>query len=169
MKTDAAILERLARFAITAPLAGDDEALAELAAVLEPRRYRAGEEIIRKGEAGDCAFLLAEGRVEVFDFTMDAEPFTRAVLDAEQAPLFGEVALVGGGERIATVRARTDCVCWILTRDGLAALGDRHPRVGWRLLMPIARLLAAHLEKTNRDVLRLFEALVLEVEHKTIY
>lgn len=169
MKVDGSVIERLKRFAVLASLAGDENALGELAGILEPRRYDAGQEIIHKGDRGDCAFLLVEGSVEVFDYTMDAEPFTRAVLDASLAPFFGEVALVGGGERIATVKARSACECWILQRKALIELGDRHPAIGWRLLMPVACLLAAHLEKTNRDVLRLFEALVLEVEHKTIY
>lgn len=169
MRVDATVLERLKRFAFVEGLADDQAALTELAGILESRRYRAGEEIIRKGERGDCAFLLVEGSVEVFDYTMDAEPFVRAVLDASMAPLFGEVALVGGSERIATVGARSECACWVLSRQALLDLGNRNPAIGWRLLMPVAHLLAGHLEKTNRDVLRLFEALVLEVEHKTIY
>lgn len=168
MKAGLDNLERLRAFPLMAPLQDDPQALGLVAEILEERVYRSGAEIIRKGEHGDCAFLLVDGEVEVFDYTMDQEPYTRAILGADMHPLFGEVALVGGGERIATVAARTACTCWILHRDAFADLGNRHPAIGWKLLQQISRLLASHLEKTNKDVLRLFEALVLEVESKTI-
>ena len=168
MKPTPEVLEHLSNFLLMKPISDHEEQLALVAESLEERHYKAGAEIIHKGEKGDCAFLLISGEVEVFDYTMDQEPFTRAILNAGMHPLFGEVALVGGGERIATVAARTDTRCWVLTREAFNRLGDRHPEIGWRLLHQIAKLLAGHLEKTNRDVLRLFEALVLEVEQKTI-
>lgn len=168
MKATPEVLARLRDFPLMAPLADREGQLALVAEILEERLYRAGAEIIRKGEHGDCAFLLVDGEVEVFDYTVDQEPYTRAILDADLHPLFGEVALVGGGERIATVAARRDSRCWVLRREAFIGLGDRHPEIGWRLLHQVAQLLAGHLEKTNRDVLRLFEALVLEVEQKTI-
>jgi CRP-like cAMP-binding protein len=169
MKPTPEVLEHLASFLVMRPISEHQEQLALVAESLEERSYRAGVEIIHKGEKGDCAYLLVKGEVTVFDYTMDQEPFTRAILTAELHPLFGEVALVGGGERIATVTARTDCRCWVLQREAFIRLGDQHPEIGWRLLHQIAQLLAGHLEKTNRDVLRLFEALVIEVEQKTIH
>ena len=162
------VLEHLSSFLLMRPISEHREQLATVAAVLEERRWKAGEEILRKGERGDCAYLLVEGEVAVYDHTMDQEPFVKAILGAAQHPLFGEVALVGGGLRIATVTARTDCRCWVLSREAFTRLGDRHPEIGWRLLHQIAQLLAGHLEKANHDVLRLYEALVLEVESKTI-
>ncbi|MDP2360705.1 MAG: cyclic nucleotide-binding domain-containing protein [bacterium] len=161
-------LPLLGAFPLTAPLAGDPAALELLAGILEERRYRAGDQIVHKGERGDCAFLLVDGEVEVLDYTMDREPYTRAVLDSAEHPLFGEVALVGDGERIATVEARTNCLCWVLRREAFERLGDQHPRVGLALLRHVAHLLAGHLQKTNRDVLHLFEALVLEIEQKAV-
>ncbi len=169
MKTTPEVLEHLSAFLLMKPISEHHDQLALVAASLDEQDYRAGAEIIRKGEHGDCAYLLVKGEVTVFDYTMDQEPFTRAILNSGQHPLFGEVALVGGGERIATVTARTDCRCWVLRREAFIRLGDQHPEIGWRLLHQIAILLAGHLEKTNRDVLRLFEALVLEVEQKTIH
>lgn len=168
MKATPEVLEHLSNFLLMRPISDHREQLALVAETLEERTYRAGAEIIHKGERGDCAYLLVQGEVTVFDYTMDQEPFTRAILSADLHPLFGEVALVGGGERIATVTARSDCRCWVLKREAFIRLGDQHPEIGWRLLHQVAQLLAGHLEKTNRDVLRLFEALVLEVEQKTI-
>jgi CRP/FNR family cyclic AMP-dependent transcriptional regulator len=168
MKATPEVLEHLSAFLLMRPISEHREHLAQVADILEERCWKAGQELIHKGERGDCAYLLVEGEVAVFDHTMDQEPFVKAILDSAQHPLFGEVALVGGGLRIATVAARTDCRCWVLSRAAFEQLGDRHPEIGWRLLRQIAQLLAGHLEKANHDVMRLYEALVLEVESKTI-
>lgn len=159
----------LGAYKLFEPIADDPEAMALVAGILELKTYARGEEIIHKNEEGDCAFILLSGEVEVFDYTMDQEPFTRAILTGEMHTVFGEVALVAGGKRIATVAARSTSRCGILHRQAFRKLGDARPDVGWKLLWQIAQLLSMHLEKTNQDVLRLFEALVLEVEHKTIY
>jgi CRP-like cAMP-binding protein len=95
---------------------------------------------------------------------MDGEPYVKAVLSDQDAILFGELALVGSDVRTATVRAQTGCICWVLERRDFLSLGEENPRLGWLVLLEIARLVAERLKRTNLDVLRLFEALVMEVE-----
>ncbi|MEW6753679.1 MAG: cyclic nucleotide-binding domain-containing protein [Candidatus Latescibacterota bacterium] len=158
------VREQLGRFALVRQVVGDDGSLDLVAACLRPARYGAGQAIVTKGEPGSQAFLLVRGTVEIVDFTMDGEPYVKAVLTESDALLFGELALVGGDVRTATVRARTDCECWVLEREDFLRLGEEHPRLGWLLLLEIARLLAVRLKRTNQDVLQLFEALVMEVE-----
>ncbi len=168
MKVDEQILERLVRFRIVEPLEGERELLKRFAGILESAKYEAGQPIVSKGEEGREAYLLVKGTVEVFDYTIDDEPFTRAILRDADNILFGEVALVSDSRRIATVTAKTDCECWILRRGDFIRLGNENPRLGWLILQRIAALLAKHLERTNQDVLRLFEALVNEVEHGAV-
>ena len=167
MKPTAEIRERLAQFAIVRQIAGNPEQLDRVAQILRPVTYAAGEEIVRKGEAGSEAFLLVEGNVEIVDFTMDGEPYVKAELLDKYQILFGEMGLIGSDVRTATVRARTRCTCWVLAREDFLHLGDEHPQLGWLVLLEIARLLAERLKRTNEDVLRLFEALVMEVEGET--
>lgn len=169
MKAHPELIQRLAAFQLFSAVSQDEEVLAMIAGVLEEKSFAAGEEILHKNDTGDCAYLLLEGEVEIFDYTMDQEPFTRAVLTGELNAVFGEVALVGPGKRLATVVSRKPSRCAVFHREAFQQLGDRRPDIGWALLKEIARILAGHLDKTNQDVLRLFEALVLEVEHKTIW
>jgi CRP/FNR family cyclic AMP-dependent transcriptional regulator len=169
MKARSELVQRLKSFPLFGAVSQDDEAMGMIAEALEEKSFAAGEEILHKNETGDCAYLLLDGEVEIFDYTMDQEPFTRAVLTGEMNAVFGEVALVGPGKRLATVVSRKPSRCALLRREAFQQLGDSRPEIGWALLKEIARILAGHLDKTNQDVLRLFEALVLEVEHKTIW
>lgn len=168
MKPTPELSERLKQFTLFKPIAADQAGLDAVASILQPTAYPAGETIIHKGDIGDQAFLLVEGTVEICDYTMDGEPFVRAILQGSDSVIFGELALTRNDKRTATVIARTACTCWTIRRDDFIRLGDQNPYLGWQLLQQIAKVLAARLEKTNQDVLTLFEALILEIEHKAI-
>ena len=67
------------------------------------RNVAAGEVVFREGEAGDALYIVARGTVEVLH---DQAGQTLAELGDGQA--FGEMALLSGGTRTATVRAKVD-------------------------------------------------------------
>jgi voltage-gated potassium channel len=81
--------------------------IAEVARLLRPRDYPAGAVIMRRGEPGDRMFFIAEGEVEI---RLMPEPL---YLGAGQ--FFGEIALLTGGPRTATIVANTPCT--LLTLD----------------------------------------------------
>jgi voltage-gated potassium channel len=76
--------------------------IADVARLLRPRDYTAGSEIIRRGEHGDCMYFIVSGEVEV---RVAPEP---VYLGAGQ--FFGELALLTGGPRNATVVATQQCM-----------------------------------------------------------
>jgi hypothetical protein len=97
-------VDLLRRVPIFAPL--PPAALEALASALRPARFAAGEEIVRAGEPGDSFYVVTEGSVEVAGTILGP------------ADSFGEIALLSGGPRTATVRARTDVEA--LAVDGAA-------------------------------------------------
>ena len=70
---------------------------------VKERNAKGGETIFRIGDPGDALYLVAGGAVEVLN---DQSGQTLAELGAGQA--FGEMALLSGGTRTATVRAKAD-------------------------------------------------------------
>ena len=69
----------------------------------------AGQAVVRQGEPDTRYFVLDEGTLEV---AVDGRPV--AALGPGEG--FGEVALLRGGVRTATVTARTDAVVRVLDR-----------------------------------------------------
>jgi len=70
---------------------------------VQERKALAGEVVFRTGEPGDALYIVAQGTVEVLH---DKTGETLAQLGSGQA--FGEMALLSGGTRTATVRASVD-------------------------------------------------------------
>ncbi len=63
--------------------------------------YLSGEVIVREGDPGDQLYLLLEGRVRVFkNYGSSNEDELR---DLTAGSYFGEMAILGGGERLATI------------------------------------------------------------------
>ncbi|MBN9085654.1 MAG: cyclic nucleotide-binding domain-containing protein [Reyranella sp.] len=70
---------------------------------VQERNIAAGEVVFREGDRGDALYIVARGTVEVVH---DKAGQTLAELGNGQA--FGEMALLSGGTRTATVRAKID-------------------------------------------------------------
>ncbi|MED5390115.1 MAG: cyclic nucleotide-binding domain-containing protein [Pseudomonadota bacterium] len=87
---------------------------------LKAHRHKAGEVIIRQGEAADCCYILKEGVCEVAISMGDNEPTPVAML--EEGQWFGEEALLSGKPRNATVSMATDGVLMKLDRQDFDAL-----------------------------------------------
>lgn len=103
------------------------EALEELLASTSVRSFGGGDTVCREGEPGESMFLLVEGAVEVVTSDASGEPLVLAVLST--GDFFGEVALVTGRPRTATVRSQGTSVTLEITRQQVEAMAARHPGV----------------------------------------
>jgi CRP-like cAMP-binding protein len=93
------------------------------------REFPAGAEIVVEGEGGVGFFLIASGRAEVLQ-KGDSGP--RGTLSRGDA--FGEMALLDGGPRSATVRALEATRCLVLTRWHFLAEVRTNPDLAIELL-----------------------------------
>ena len=93
--------------------------IAEVARLLRPRDYPAGSVIMRQGAPGDCMFFVVSGEVEI-----RARPHPVAL---GPGAFFGEVALLTGGPRNATVIAKRRCTLLSLDIVDFRELLGRRP------------------------------------------
>jgi len=92
---------------------------AELKMVLDamfPVNPKANEVIIQQGDEGDNFYVIDSGTTEVLISGADGgEP--EVVSSITDGGSFGELALIYGTPRAATIRAKTDCHLWAIDRD----------------------------------------------------
>ncbi|QEX24364.1 hypothetical protein FRZ61_43050 [Hypericibacter adhaerens] len=75
---------------------------------VQRRRLKAGEVLFRAGDQADALYIVASGKVVVSEDGDAGAPDGRALAELGEGQAFGEMALLTGGKRTATVRARTD-------------------------------------------------------------
>jgi cAMP-dependent protein kinase regulator len=112
----------------TSPLLAELDA-DELRALLHETQIRhlaPGEVLVEEGQPGTSVYAIAYGAVDVFR-TLGGTRHVLATLGP--GDFLGELALVAGVPRLATVQAVEACGVVELTRDRLHDLGRRHPRV----------------------------------------
>ena len=117
------------------------EQVARLMPRVEPRRYPAGAPIIRQGDPADRFYILARGEVEVLNHHPSGEDIVLAVLGAGE--YFGEVGLVQGRSRMATVRALTEVEALTLDIEGFRSLLSESDRTSRQIAAVISERLAA--------------------------
>jgi len=108
----------------------------QIARLLKERRFAKGETVIMEGSGGAAFFIIDSGQA-----TVSSKGTELATLGPGE--YFGEVALIDGGPRSATVTAATDLVCYGLTFWEFRPLVESNGTMGWKLLQALARQLRA--------------------------
>ena len=123
-----------------------------LAKLLNSRTYSKGDTVFAYGDAGDALYLIRHGRVEVFVENTEG----RKIILAENVPgdLFGEISLLDGGARTATVVAVEDTEVLTLDRDHLLKFITQHPHAALDLLTVMGRRLRSTDELLRTHVSR---------------
>ena len=109
----------------------DDRELQEIAAQMRERRFAAGNTVTQEGAGGAGFFVVEQGEAEV---SVDGAP--RGTIKA--GDYFGEIALLTGSDRTATITAKTDMVCWGMTPWDFRPLVESNSTIAWKLLTAMA-------------------------------
>lgn len=104
-------LELLGAIALLAPL--DEGERLRLAEGLRHVIFGVGETILRAGDPGDSLYVLCRGRVAV---RIGVNGLEKEVATLGEGECFGEMSLMTGEPRRATVVAATDAECYVIDR-----------------------------------------------------
>jgi type VI secretion system protein ImpH len=101
--------------------------LMEIRRLMEKQTYEAHAHVIRQGEAGDSLFVVQSGRVKVVR-RYEGRDVQLGTLGP--GDFFGEMALLTGKVRHATVITLEPCELYVLSRKSLEEMMARYPRFG---------------------------------------
>lgn len=122
-----------------------DAEIDDLARQAQERRFHEGERIVTQGEAGRSLFLLAEGALEVW---MTADMVGPVLVDHMQpGDMFGEISLLTGQPRSASVIAATDGRAYEIRKEHLEPILRRRPELAADLAGLMSRRREANRER----------------------
>jgi CRP-like cAMP-binding protein len=107
--------------------------LHKLGRVAKPVRFSAGRMIVKEGSAGTTFFVIVDGRAKVF-----SESANRLLAHFGRGDFFGELALLDGRPRSASVVAETDVDAIQLSRKAFRDLLMHDPEVGLKIMEDLA-------------------------------
>lgn len=143
MSVSADSRELLKKIAIFGDLSDSD--LERLTSLLQEVRYHKDEVILHKEDPGDSLFVIKDGRVKVVLYGDDGREVILSIL--KEGDFFGEMSLLDGEPRSASVVSMEDANLYILKRDGFLASLMERPGMALRILVELSRRLRVADEK----------------------
>ena len=98
---------------------------------VEPVRFRAGEVIFRKGDAGDVLYVIGEGEIEL---VMGEHVAVRL----REGDMFGEMSIIDQEPRSADAAAVTDVVLFPINRGLFLVLVQDTPHFALEVMKSLA-------------------------------
>ena len=128
--------------------------LDELAASCRIRRYPQGQVLCHEGDPGDSLIVLEAGPLRISRFTEGGREAVLAVIEPPAA--IGELSLIDGEPRDATITAQRAVQVRLLPRPTFLALLEREPAFAHGVLRSLAALVrlgnARHADTVGLDV-----------------
>lgn len=111
--------------------------LARIARLVDEVEVEEDRVLIRQGDLGREAFVIVSGHAEAWIGE-------RKVADLGAGDCFGEMALLAGSERTATVKVTSPMQLLVLDSRSFAALIDEVPAVARKVLRQLAKRVVAN-------------------------
>jgi CRP/FNR family cyclic AMP-dependent transcriptional regulator len=107
-----------------------DRAIDAIYELMSVTRFATDEDLVRQGDPGESFVVLRDGAASVI---VDGRP----VRQLGPGDFLGEISLIDGGPRTATVRATAPVTALVIGREDFGTMLERHPAVRLELLMAL--------------------------------
>ncbi len=135
--------ELIKKIAIFSDLSEPD--VDRLSALLQEVLYSKDEIILHKEDPGDSLFIIRQGRVKVVLYGDDGREVILSIL--KEGDFFGEMSLLDGEPRSASVVSMEEADLYILKRDDFLQTLMERPGMALRILVELSRRLRVADEK----------------------
>lgn len=128
----------------------DDGDLRKIDPYIGTIEMEAGDVLFTEGEHSDFAAFVTDGQLEVVKKDFNSQD--KVVSQFSKGHAIGEMALLDGLPRSATVRAKTAATVTVLDRQGLDAIIEAEPHVAVKILRHLARTVSYNLRRTSNQL-----------------
>jgi CRP-like cAMP-binding protein len=142
-----AVISELTRVSLFERL--DKAVLDQLEGLAHRQRYPAGTAVFFQDDPSDSLYIVLSGSAKIFQTSEDGQDRILRILRGGDA--FGELAMIEGRPRSASVQTLEDTEMLVLARKDFAAFAKQHPDLLWTLLAALAE----QVRRMNEDVLDL--------------
>ncbi|KAL3823217.1 hypothetical protein ACHAXA_003496 [Cyclostephanos tholiformis] len=102
------------------------EELHDLIDAFNIAKFEGGAVVIKQGDEGDLFYVVEQGMLDIFVATGSSQQEVLVGAPYQSGSSFGELALMYGSARAATIRAKTDCVLWSLDQRAFKGIINSH-------------------------------------------
>ncbi len=128
-------------FLLYVPIFSDlpEDTIAKIAQVGSTRTYKKDSIILMEDEVGGALFIIVKGKVKVTRTSNDGREVILNILT--DSDIFGEMALLDGQTRSATVTAMEDSEIFIIQRNQFLEFLKEHPEISIALMQELSKRL----------------------------
>jgi CRP-like cAMP-binding protein len=124
-----------------------DPVLASIASLAVRKRFEARDVVVQQSEAGGELFVIVEGHLKVVSAGADGRDIALNVMGPGE--VFGEVSLLDGGPRSATVAALDNCELVSIRREPFLRFLESSPKTSIELLRALSLKLRRLTERSD--------------------
>lgn len=133
----------------------DQEEIREVVNMTEKLSLQAGQALFHQGGEARALYIVQSGEVQVRAAAPSGEDILLAMLGP--GTVVGELALIDGGPRSATVEALSDCAVYCLSRESFAGLRATHHPAAYKIILNITRTVDTRRRQTEARIDEVFE------------
>ena len=133
--------------------------IAAITRLLHKRTYQADEYVFQQDDPGLGMYIILHGSVAIL-----TEPSRQPLAELRDGDFFGELALLDELPRSASAKATAPSTILGFFQPDFFSLLDRHPRLGIKIVLRLARMVGRRLRATVEQTKAMQRELGLEHE-----
>lgn len=122
--------------------------LKQLARIGATRKYSVDDVFFYQGDPGKEMFILLTGTVGVFLNNIDGS--SMMITRLSRGNFFGEMSLLEGAPRSATIQALEDCMVLVINKENFEGVVSKQPQFAFRLL----KVLSSRIRSLNDELMK---------------
>lgn len=138
----------------------DEDELSHIAEHFLRTTYKKGETVFKEGDAGQSMFLLIEGEAGIIKNLSGGQ---RELAKIKAGDYFGEMSLLSGQYRTATVCAYTDLICHTISQHDFMALVEKNHRLSLNVIKTLNDRLTKSEIKANQQIINAYNTMIFSL------